>query len=142
MAGSGGLPATGQKEGETMKRLILIAVVLALALGFGAKLAAGEEEAIEGTLVAAKCYLVMGELGNDHMGVKDCGTKCAKAGNPVGLVTADGKYYPLVVASPLVADHVGQKLRASGKLMSGSFVPDKLERKKEDSWEEIKIATS
>jgi hypothetical protein len=116
---------------------------LVLAAGVSTALAGGEGEGktIEGTLVDAKCYLRMGATGNDHMGMKGCGTMCAKKGQPVGLLTAEGKYYPLVVAAPQVAEHVGETLRASGTLKSGSLILDKLEMKEGDSWKEVKIGT-
>ncbi len=99
----------------------------------------GQEKTIEGELVSAKCYLRAGQTGNDHMGMKDCGTACVKSGNPVGLLTADGKYYTLVIPAPEIVDHIGHTLRASGTIKSGSLVPDKLEMKEGDSWKEVKI---
>ncbi len=124
-----------------MKRTTILSLVVVLAAGFSTALAGGEGEAqiIEGELVSAKCYLREGLTGNDHMGMKGCGTACAKSGNPVGLLTADGKYYTLVVPAPEIADHVGQTLRASGTVKSGSVVPDKLEMKDGDSWKEVEI---
>ncbi len=126
-----------------MKRRTSLILVLVLAAGVSAALAGGEGEGktIEGTLVDAKCYLRMGATGNDHMEMKGCGTMCAKRGQPVGLLTAEGKYYPLIVAAPQVAEHVGETLRASGTLKSGSLILDKLEMKEGDSWKEVKIGT-
>ncbi len=113
--------------------LVLVSVfLLGLAL-------TGQEKPIEGKLVSAKCYLRAGFINNDHAGMKGCGTACVKSGNPVGLLTADGKYYTLVIPAPEIADHIGHTLRASGPIKSGSLVPNKLEMKEGGSWNEIKI---
>lgn len=126
-----------------MRRTTILTLALVLAAGVSTALAGGEGEGktIEGTLVDAKCYLRMGATGDDHMGMKGCGTMCAKKGQPVGLLTAEGKYYPLVVPAPQIAEHVGHMLRASGTVKSGSLLPDKLEMKEGSSWKEIKIGT-
>ncbi len=126
-----------------MKRRTSLILALVLAAGVSTALAGGEGEGktIEGTLVDAKCYLRMGATGNDHMDMQGCGTMCAKKGQPVGLLTAEGKYYPLIVAAPQIAEHVGETLRASGTLKSGSLLLDKLEMKEGDSWKEVKIGT-
>ncbi len=124
-----------------MKRATILTLALVLAAGVSTALAGGEGEGktIEGKLVSAKCYLRAGQTGNDHMGMKGCGTACVKSGNPVGLLTADGKYYILVIPAPEIADHIGHTLRASGTIKSGSLVPDKLEMKDGGSWKEVKI---
>ncbi len=112
-----------------------------MAAGVSMGLASGEGESktVEGTLVSAKCYLVAGLTDNDHKGMKGCGTACVKAGNPVGLLTADGKYYTLVMPALQIADHVGHTLRVSGTAKLGSMIPKKLEMKKGDAWKEIDI---
>lgn len=122
-----------------MKRAGILTFSLVMTLGVGMALAGGEGKTIEGKLVSAKCYLRGGYTDNDHRGMKGCGTACVKSGNPVGLLTADGKYYTLVVPAPEIADHVGHTLRVTGSMKSGSMVPDKLEMKEGDTWKEIKI---
>ncbi len=124
-----------------MKRATILTLALVLAAGVSTALAGGEGEGktIEGKLVSAKCYLRAGFTGNDHAGMKGCGTACIKSGNPVGLLTADGKYYTLVIPAPEIADHIGHTHRASGTIKSGSLVPDKLEMKEGDSWKEVKV---
>ncbi len=124
-----------------MKRTTILTLALVLVAGFSAALAGGEGEGetLEGKLVSAKCYLRAGLTDNDHAGMKGCGTACVQAGNPVGLLTADGKYYTLVVPAPQIAEHVGQTLRANGTIKFGSLVPDKLEMKEGGSWKEVKI---
>jgi len=46
-----------------------------------------------GEIVDLSCYLQVGKHGDKH---RDCGQKCARAGQPVGLVTADGGVYMLI----------------------------------------------
>lgn len=126
-----------------MRRTILFLLVVSLAVGSGVVLASSapaKAQAIEGTLVDTKCYLAMGAKTNDHGSMKNCGSLCAKGGNPVGVVTADGKYYTLGVSAPAVADYVGQTVRASGTVKSGVILPDKVEVKKGNSWQEIKTS--
>ncbi len=124
-----------------MKRITILTLAVVLAAGLGTALAGGEGEGntIEGKLVSAKCYLRAGFTDNDHRGMKGCGTACVMAGNPVGLLTADGKYYTLVVPAREIAEHVGQTLRASGTIKAGSLIPDKLEMKEGSSWKEVEI---
>ncbi len=99
----------------------------------------GQQVTVEGELVSAKCYLREGLTGNEHLGMKDCGTTCVKSGNPVGLLTAEGTYYTLVVPAPEIADHIGRTLRARGTINAGSVVPDQLEMQEGDSWEAVEI---
>lgn len=124
-----------------MKRATILTLALVLAAGISTAQSISEVEGktIEGELVSAKCYLRAGLTGNDHMGMKGCGTACVKSGNPVGLLTADGEYYTLVMPAPQIADHVGQTLRVSGTIKSGSLVPDKLEMEEGGSWKEVEI---
>ncbi len=99
----------------------------------------GQQETVEGELVSAKCYLRADLTGNDHLGMKGCGTTCVKSGNPVGLLTAEGRYYTLVMPAPEIADHIGRRLRATGTIKAGSVVPDRLEMEEGDSWKEVAI---
>lgn len=124
-----------------MKRTVILTLVLALGVGVGVALAGGEgkAKAVEGTLVDSKCYLAFGAKENDHGSMKGCGTACAKGGNPVGVLTAEGKYYTLGVAAPAVADHVGHTVRATGEIKEGVIVAKKLEMKEGNSWKEIKL---
>lgn len=124
-----------------MKRTATLTLALVLIASVGTALAGGEggKTTIEGELVSAKCYLRTGLTGNDHMGMENCGTMCAKDGNPVGLLTTKGKYYPLVVPSPQIADHIGDTMRATGTMKAGSMVPDKLEVKEGDSWKAVEV---
>lgn len=46
-----------------------------------------------GEVVDLSCYLQVGKHGDKH---RDCGQKCAKAGEPIGLLTKDGSLYTLI----------------------------------------------
>ena len=131
-----------------MKRINILSVTLILAVAVGTALAGGEGEGktIEGTLVDTKCYLMNPEnTVNDHVTPKgtmpNCGTACAKMGIPVGVLTAGGKLHIVAMPALVLADHVGQTVRATGMLKHGAIVANKMEVKKGNNWEEIKIAT-
>jgi hypothetical protein len=53
----------------------------------------GDTVKIKGEVVDLWCYLEGGDHGADH---KDCAVSCAKAGNPVGLVTEKGDIYVMM----------------------------------------------
>ena len=128
---------SSSERGVTVRRIGASLVVVSVFL-FGLVLS-GQQVSVEGELVSAKCYLREGLTGNDHLGMKNCGTACAKSGNPVGLLTSEGRYYTLVIPSPEIADHVGRRLRASGTIKSGSILPNKLEMEEGDSWKVVEI---
>lgn len=127
-----------------MKRTPIFIFVLVMAVCVSMALANGSEDkskTVEGTLVDTMCYFKEGFTANTHRGVLNCGTACAKMGIPVGLLTAGGKVYVLVGPSLQLASHVGKGARVTGTVKQGSLVPEKVEVKKGDSWEEVKIAT-
>ena len=80
---------------------VSLAVVLVFLLGL---VVTGQQVTVEGELVSAKCYLRADLTGNDHLGMEGCGTACVRSGNPVGLLTAEGTYYTLVVPALEIAD--------------------------------------
>jgi hypothetical protein len=45
-----------------------------------------------GEVVDLSCYLQVGKHGDKH---RDCGQKCARSGEPIGLVAKDGTIYTL-----------------------------------------------
>jgi hypothetical protein len=113
---------------------LLAAMVLALR--------AEQNEVWTGSLVDASCYLTdQAQGGNDHMGMKNCGTACLKMGRPAGLVTPDKKFFILAVPSPDIAEYVGQTIRVTGKLRGGSILVDELEVKKGGGWVVAKFNT-
>jgi len=122
------------------KRIALLALVLVLGVGVGAALAGSAEgKTVEGTLVDTKCYLAFGAKTNDHGSMPGCGTACAKGGNPVGVLTGEGKYYTLGTSATMLADHVGKTVRAAGDVKEGVLLPKKLEVKEGNAWKEIKL---
>ena len=115
--------------------LVAAALLSALAL-YGAEKAT----TWEGTLVDSNCYLKDSSLtGNDHMGVKECGTTCLKQGLPAGILTKAKQYHVLVAPSLPLAPYVGQEVRVSGSLHHGAILADKVEVQKEGKWEEVKL---
>src|SRR5712692_11233727 len=53
----------------------------------------GPTVTVKGEVVDLWCYLEGGDHGASH---KECGTACAKAGNPIGIVDAKGNLYVTV----------------------------------------------
>jgi type 1 fimbria pilin len=70
---------------------------------------------LSGTLVDVTCYLDDGDTGNDHMGMKKCGTDCLNGGSPAGLLVGK-KLYILVFTASAFANYVGQKVEVTGDL--------------------------
>ncbi len=116
---------------------VLVAAALALALGV---YAAEKEVTLEGTLVDSKCYLANNEnVGNDHMGIKGCGTICLKAGQPGALLTKDKKFHAILAPSTALAPYVGQQIRVRGTIHNGAILASKVEVNKDGKWEEVKL---
>jgi hypothetical protein len=53
----------------------------------------GTPTTVVGEIIDLSCYLQVGKHGDKH---KDCGQKCVKNGQPVGLLAADGTVYTLM----------------------------------------------
>jgi hypothetical protein len=53
----------------------------------------GEPVTVTGEIIDLSCYLQVGKHGDKH---RDCGQKCARNGQPIGLLTADGTVYMLI----------------------------------------------
>jgi hypothetical protein len=80
---------------------------------------------LTGTLVDVACYLDDGDSGNDHMGMKACGTECLKGGSPAGLLV-DKTLYVLVFPSSAFADYVGKKVEIIGDGYGTNLIPKKV----------------
>jgi hypothetical protein len=119
----------------------LVAAVALVVAGTFTSVTQGQttSKVFEGTLVDSKCYLAQGEMGNDHSGMKECGTVCLRGGTPGALVMADKSFKMIVAPSFALAPHVGQTVRVTGAEKSGVLVPTKVEVKKGDAWVAIKI---
>src|SRR6266536_5247768 len=81
-----------------MKRSITRGVLGALVLlGIGSFVAfaqpKGDTVKVKGEVVDLWCYLEGGDHGAEH---KECAIECAKAGNPIGLVTEKGDIYVMM----------------------------------------------
>jgi hypothetical protein len=54
---------------------------------------AGKTTTVVGEIIDLSCYLQVGKHGDKH---RDCGQKCVKNGQPVGLLAKDGAVYMLI----------------------------------------------
>jgi hypothetical protein len=64
-----------------------------VAAGVDGKPLPGKVTTLVGEIVDYSCYLQLGKHGTKH---RDCGQKCLKNGQPIGLLTKDGKLYLLM----------------------------------------------
>ena len=53
----------------------------------------GKTTTVVGEIIDMSCYLQVGKHGDKH---RECGQKCIKNGQPVGLLTEDGSVYMLI----------------------------------------------
>lgn len=99
--------------------------------------AKNEDKTIEGELVDLWCYSKGGASGDGHAA---CGEKCARSGIPTAVLV-DGKAMTLVTNPEPLASSVGRTVRVTGKVNAETNVmlPDKVEVKKDDKWEEVKL---
>src|SRR5579864_7427308 len=129
-----------------MKKSLLLTGITALALivAFSVVLAAAQQKSASysGTLVDSKCYLDHGQTANDHGPNKNCGTLCLKGGTPGALLTSDKKFYPILAPSTALAPYVGQEIRVTGSMVSGSINATKVEVNQNGNWQDIKLAPS
>jgi ABC-type oligopeptide transport system substrate-binding subunit len=126
-----------------MKKLLLLGGMAALALALAFTVAVSAADAsYTGTLVDSKCYLAHGATTNDHGSNKGCGTLCLKGGTPGGLLTSDKKFYPLLAPSVALAPYVGEEIRVSGSMVSGSINVSKVEVNENGNWKEVKLSPS
>ncbi len=95
---------------------------------------------ITGTLVDTQCYIAKGSTGNKHGDMDDCGTMCAKAGIPVGILAANNKLTFIAAPAPKFADAVGSKVKVTGMLKGGAIVPEKFKYEKGGKWVDIPIS--
>jgi hypothetical protein len=94
-----------------------------MAAGVDGKPQMGHAVTQVGEIVDFSCYLQLGKHGEKH---RDCGQKCARNGQPVGLLTKDGTLYMLIPEEhdprrdggvdirPSAADHMGHIMEVSG----------------------------
>src|SRR5919201_219079 len=64
-----------------------------MAAGVDGKPEMGRPMTVVGEVVDFSCYLQLGKHGEKH---RDCGQKCLRNGQPIGLLTKEGKLYLLM----------------------------------------------
>ena len=64
-----------------------------VAAGVDGKPLPGKVVTLVGEIVDISCYTSLGKHGTKH---RDCGQKCLRNGQPIGLLTKDGKLYLLM----------------------------------------------
>ncbi|MBM3993792.1 MAG: hypothetical protein FJ303_06520 [Planctomycetes bacterium] len=64
-----------------------------IAAGVDGKPLPGKVVKIVGEIIDISCYTQLGKHGTKH---RDCGQKCLRAGQPIGLLTKEGKVYLLM----------------------------------------------
>ena len=100
-----------------VQRCAAVAITLVLLAPAAGLLASGGEEAadvtLKGEVLDMACYLGHESKGPEH---EKCALKCAKMGQPIGLLTQDGKVYLLV------ADHADQTAFEQAKTFAGQQV--------------------
>src|SRR5690242_8252886 len=123
-----------------MRKLKMAAVLVCLMFASAAAYAAPKTAVWEGTLIDTNCYLKGHALtGNDHMGVKGCGTACLKSGLPAGILTRTKQFHVLVAPSIALAPYVGQQVRVTGSSESSLIQASKVEVRKGGKWQEIQL---
>lgn len=130
-----------------MKKLILCLLVCGILVGpfVGIAGAKGDTDkksktvTLTGILVDTNCYLKNGDIGNDHMDVKKCGTQCLKDKIPAGLLVGKDLYV-LIYPAQVFADYVGEKMEITGELYgANNLVPAKVLVVKNDRKTEVKL---
>lgn len=123
-----------------MAKLRFLTLAVCVLFSATAVFAAERATVWQGTLVDSNCYLKDHALtGNDHMGVKQCGTMCLKSGLPAGILTRAKQFHVLVAPSLALAPYVGQQVRVTGSLHDDAIQTDKVEVRKNGKWEEIQL---
>ena len=78
-------------------RIIFAAIAFSALLLVGVMFAfaqpKGDAVTLKGEVIDLWCYLEGGDHGAEH---KQCAVECAKAGNPIGLVTEKGDIYVMM----------------------------------------------
>ena len=109
-----------------MRRMFAGLTVAAFVVALGAP-AFAKETTVKGQVVDMSCYNAdKSNTGVDHKmpkgDTKDCALGCAKAGQPLALLTSDGKVYQ--IAGGLAADknakliaHVSHTVEVTGDVM-------------------------
>ncbi len=78
---------------KVMRALGVVSVLLFLGVLIAFAQPKGETVKVKGEVVDLWCFLEGGDRGADH---KQCAISCAKAGNPIGLVTEKDEVYAMM----------------------------------------------
>ena len=71
-----------------MKKSILISLACSLCILWSVSGFSQDQQTMKGEVLDLSCYLKSGAKGADHAA---CAKSCVKSGQPMGLLTADGK---------------------------------------------------
>lgn len=99
------------------KKSVALFAILAFVIGAGAAVvnAMQHEGSWTGEVIDIACHTAKGAKGADHM---ECGTKCVKAGLPVGLLVGDTTYILIgadhKALNATLADHVSHTVTVTG----------------------------
>src|SRR5947207_6152545 len=78
---------------KTIYALFALSVAFSLTSMLAIAQPKGEAVTLKGEVIDLWCYLEDGDHGADH---KQCAVECAKAGNPIGLLTEKGDIYVMM----------------------------------------------
>lgn len=76
-----------------VRAVFVVSALLVVGVWYAFGQPKGDTVKIKGEVVDIWCYLEGGDHGADH---KECAVNCAKAGNPIGLVTEKGDIYVMM----------------------------------------------
>jgi hypothetical protein len=118
-----------------MKKLTLLALTALLVVPSAAL---AQQRTVEGELVDSLCTLGMGASGEGH---KECAIRCATAGFPVGVMTADGEHLALLSPAEPFKDYMALQIRVTGNVDADSATidPSKVEANQNGTWVEISL---
>ena len=88
----------------------------------GKKIAA-EKVTLVGELIDVRCYSAMGAHGEKH---EMCANACAKAGDPVGILTKDGKLYTIGAIAAGFDGIMAKTAKVEGTLFGNVLIPKKV----------------
>lgn len=91
--------------------------------GCGGEKMAAKKVTLEGELVDIRCYSAMGAHGEDH---EMCANACAKAGDPVGILTKDGKLYTIGAIAAGFDGVMSKMAKVEGTLYGNVLIPKKV----------------
>lgn len=105
-----------------MRHTLLTIAISTLLIGIPTLFAQpkGERATLRGEVVDLWCYLEGGDRGSEK---KQCATACAKAGNPIGILDANGNLYVAAgltdhqSAQTLLVNKMSDEVRVTGTVV-------------------------